>query len=184
MTWLWRHKRSHVKNSENCQKSSKSRVSAEYLCDQNDVVVIGLRVHLGMIFIKINSIKYTLCSLKHEKTNFVAFPMKSTDWISMTPPYLRLLTGHHDPVEGGTSAFLTPYNDCKGWTYIIEAFCKIVCRFSATRGVIVTPPVRSGLKICWLIKTVQFGWILMICMNMIIHTIMTTTMHIAEYQSW
>ncbi len=62
--------------------------------------------------------------------HFLAFPLKSTGWVPMTP-YLRLVTWHHDP---GDLWFFTA-SDRKWWTYnIIEAFSKIVCRFSATRG--------------------------------------------------
>ena len=36
MTWLWRHNRCHVKNSENCQKSLKSKINGVcHFCDQN-----------------------------------------------------------------------------------------------------------------------------------------------------
>ncbi len=51
------------------QKSSKSRVFAIFatkMCTY--VVVIGVRLHLDMAFIKINSIKYKLCKYLLTKT--------------------------------------------------------------------------------------------------------------------
>ena len=41
---------------------------------------------------------------------FMPFTLKSTDWVTMTlppPPYIRLLTGHPGPIDGGTSDFFT-----------------------------------------------------------------------------
>ncbi len=80
MTWLWCHNRRHVKNSANCPKSSKSRVVAIFVTKMcTYVVVIGVRVHLGMAFIKLSSIKYnfaSIYSLKHEKPHFCAFPIE------------------------------------------------------------------------------------------------------------
>ena len=73
MMWLWHHNQCCVKNSENCQKSSKSRGFAIFVTKMcSFVVVIGVRVHLGMASFKINSI----CSLKHEKPHFCAFPIE------------------------------------------------------------------------------------------------------------
>ncbi len=42
-----------------------------------------------------------------EKPNFCAFPIEKYRQVTMTSPprYLRLLTGHPDPIEGGTSDF-------------------------------------------------------------------------------
>ncbi len=71
------HNWCHVKYSENCQKSSKARVFTIFviiMCTY--VVVIGVRVHLGMAFIKINSIKCKLCKYlltKTWKTSFLCF---------------------------------------------------------------------------------------------------------------
>ncbi len=77
-----------------CQKSSKSRVFAIFvtkIC--SFVVVIGVRVHLVMASIKINSIKYKLCKYvltKTWKTHFCAFPIESTGWFAMTLPPVPL----------------------------------------------------------------------------------------------
>ncbi len=66
----------------------------------------------------------------------------------MTPPYRRLLTGHNDPVEGGTSVCLFfRQNDRKRCTYnIIERLIKsfaVLGDDASVRGrVIVTPLVR------------------------------------------
>ena len=47
----------------------------------------------------------SICLLKHEKAHFCAFPIENTGKIAISAPYLRLLTGHPDPGEGGTSEF-------------------------------------------------------------------------------
>ena len=55
-----------------------------------------------------NSIKYKPCKYLLTKTwkpYVVLFSLKSTGWVAMIPPYLRLLTGHLHPIEGGTSDF-------------------------------------------------------------------------------
>ena len=74
MTWLWRHNRCHVKNSENCPKSSKPRVFAIFVTKiRSFVVAIGVRVHLDMAFVKLNSIKYKLCKYFLTKTWKISF---------------------------------------------------------------------------------------------------------------
>ena len=72
------------------------------------VVVIGVRVHPGMAFIKINSIKYKRCKYLLTKIlknpQFCAFPIEKYR-LGPSDPLHSTLTGLHDPVEGGNSAF-------------------------------------------------------------------------------
>ena len=92
---------------------------------------------LGMAFMKINNIKYKLCKylLNIKNIIFVLFPLKSTDWVAVTPtPTFDYWRDIMTPLKVITPDFLRQ-NDSKGWTYnIIEEFGKIFCRFSATRG--------------------------------------------------
>ncbi len=76
------------------------------------VVVIGVGVHLGTAaFIKINDTYSRPTNFKSILlTNLVLFP-KSTGWVAIIDPspsylrHVRLLTGHPDPIRGGTSDF-------------------------------------------------------------------------------
>ena len=88
--------------SKNLQNQGFSPFCVTKTCTY--VIVIGVRVHLGMFFVKINKIKCK-CSLKHEKHYFCAYPLKSTDWVAITPPP-STFDERHDPVEGDTSDFV------------------------------------------------------------------------------
>ena len=121
MTCLWRHNWYHVKYSENCQKSSKSRVFAIFVTKMcTYVVLIGVRVHLSMAFFEINSIKYKLCKYlltKTWKTSFLFFSHWKVQVGSQWPP--RTFDFRRDTLTPLKRVFLIIFrqNDRKGWTY-------------------------------------------------------------------
>ncbi len=96
------------------------------------VVVIGVRVHLGMTFIKINSIKYNFCKYLLTKT-------WKTSFFELSFPIQKYRLGRNDssipstfwqdtmtPLKVVYLWFFSRQHDRKGWTYniIIEAFGK------------------------------------------------------------
>ena len=83
------------------------------------VVMIGVRVHLGMVFIKINSIKYKHC--KYLLTSFLCFSHWKVQIGSQWPfPHLRLL-------------MISSKRLVKSFVILAQLGGKL-------RGVIVTPP--------------------------------------------
>ena len=108
--------------------NASKTISGHRLYDPNRFIV-----HKGFYASFISKYRIKVVYMWHEKTHFCGFSIEKYR-LGRNTPHLRLLTGHHDPVNGGTSDLFL--NDRNGWIYkIIEAFdIKFLCRFCITMG--------------------------------------------------
>ncbi len=161
---LWRHSRCHVKNSEHCQKSSKSRVFAIFVTKMCSFVVeIVVRVHLGMAFVKI---KYKLCNYLRTKTWKTSFlcsshwkvqagsqwspPVPSTFGGTGTLTLLKVVPQIFFTKMTATDELTTTYKCLVNYLNVLVQSKKIY------RGSQCPPPfpVRQVLRFSWLFKWV------------------------------